>query len=96
MRAGCARCHSFPAFTNLGQLPLAALFPEIAKELGKPETVDVPSLLSVAGSAPYLNDGRAATLESVLSDHNRDNLHGDTRGLSASERADLMRFLASV
>ena len=100
MRAGCERCHSFPAFTNLGQLPLAALFPEVAraqaKEMGTAESVDIPSLLSVSTAAPYLNDGRASSLTSVLDEHNRDNLHGDTRSLSPSERADLVRFLASL
>ena len=100
VRAGCERCHSFPAFTNLGQLPLGALFPAIAREQsqdsGVGETVDVPSLLSIASSAPYLNDGRAATLSAVLDEHNPDNLHGDTRGLSEAERADLLHFLVSL
>lgn len=100
VRAGCERCHSFPAFTNLGLLPLAALFPDVARaqtqSSGAGESVDVPSLLSVSTSAPYLNDGRASDLASVLDQHNRDNLHGDTRSLSEGERADLVRFLASL
>jgi CxxC motif-containing protein (DUF1111 family) len=58
--------------------------------------LDTPSLLGVAGSAPYLNDGRAATLEEVITKHNAKNLHGDTRSLSASERADLVAFLRSL
>jgi hypothetical protein len=32
----------------------------------------------------------------VLEDHNPDNLHGDTRALSAEERADLVAFLRSL
>lgn len=96
MQAGCARCHSFPAFTNLAQLPMAALFPRAAAQFAADETVDVPSLLSVGLSAPYLNDGRAATLAAVLDDENPDDLHGKTRGLSPAERSDLIAFLSSL
>jgi cytochrome c peroxidase len=96
LRARCARCHPAPAFTNLGQLPMAALFPRAAELLPKPESLDVPSLLSVSASAPYLHDGRAATLADVLDRENPDNMHGDTRSLSPAERADLLQFLSSL
>ena len=95
-RAGCARCHTPPAFTNLGQLPLAALFPRTAAGLERPEQLDVPTLLSVAASPPYLHDGRAATLRAVITDQNPDNLHGDTRDLSEAEQSDLLAFLGSL
>ncbi|HKU41068.1 MAG TPA: hypothetical protein VJR89_23055, partial [Polyangiales bacterium] len=95
-KASCPACHTPPAFTNLAQLPLRALFPEQAARLPHEETLDTPSLLSIATSAPYLNDGRATSLEEVLVAHNRQNLHGDVRRLSPSERRDLLAFLSSL
>ncbi|HKP57252.1 MAG TPA: hypothetical protein VJV78_11045 [Polyangiales bacterium] len=95
-KASCASCHAPPAFTNLAQIPLRTLFPEQAATLEQEETLDTPSLLSVAASAPYLNDGRAASLEAVLVEHNRANLHGDVKRLSADERRDLLAFLSSL
>ncbi|HEX4352697.1 MAG TPA: hypothetical protein VHZ95_07290 [Polyangiales bacterium] len=95
-KAHCDRCHAPPAFTNLALLPLAALFPNVARAQPAGEMVDVPSLLSLASSAPYLNDGRARTIEAVLIDHNKDNLHGDVRTLSQPERRDLIAFLSSL
>jgi hypothetical protein len=95
-RAGCERCHAPPAFTSLGQLPLAALFPRLAATLTTKEQLDVPSLLSVSTSAPYLHDGRADSLRAVLAEHNPDNLHGDTRDLTQADLNDLLQFLESL
>jgi hypothetical protein len=95
-RAHCPRCHTPPAFTNLGQLPLAALFPRLAARFPSDEALDVPSLLSVGSTAPYLNDGRAATLTAVLDRENPDDLHGATQSLSAAERSDLITFLETL
>ena len=95
-RAGCERCHTPPAFTNLGQLPLEALFPRTAVGLDAKEQLDVPSLLSVSTSPPYLHDGRAATLRAVITDQNPDDLHGNTRDLSDAEQTDLVVFLESL
>lgn len=93
--ARCPMCHAPPAFTNLGQQRPAALFPD-HKSLGGYEQLDVPSLLSVVATAPYLSDGRAHTLEAVWRDHNRDNRHGDTARLTDAQSRDLTRFLESL
>jgi hypothetical protein len=95
-KARCQTCHSPPAFTNLAQFPLRWLFPDQAAALENEETLDTPSLLSIRASAPYLNDGRAATLEAVLVTENSRNLHGDVSRLSDSERSDLITFLSSL
>jgi hypothetical protein len=95
-KASCDRCHKPPAFTNLGQLPLAALFPSIAAKQTTKEQLDIPSLLSVSTAPPYLHDGRAPSLKSVITDDNPDNLHGNTRDLSEAEQNDLLSFLESL
>lgn len=65
----------------------------------------VPSLRNVSASAPYLHDGRLATLADVVRHYDQidlDRLHADGErileplGLSAGERADLLAFLQSL
>jgi hypothetical protein len=93
--ARCTTCHAFPAFTQLSAQRPAALFPGL-EGAGGYELLDVPSLLSSAHSPPYLSDGRARTLASVLGEHNRANRHGDSARLSAGERGDLVRWLEGL
>jgi YVTN family beta-propeller protein len=50
---------------------------------------DVPTLLGLHATAPYLHDGRAATLEELLE------WHGPA-GLATAEREALVAFLASI
>jgi hypothetical protein len=95
-KAQCDTCHRPPAFSNLAQLPLRFLFPEQAAQLTTEEILDTPSLLSVAASPPYLNDGRAATLDAVLVAENSQNRHGDVQSLTAAEQRDLIAFLSSL
>ncbi len=104
VKARCATCHAFPAFTNLGQHPLASIFPDRADAhapdragaRAPDDVIDTPSLLSVRWAAPYLNDGRAPTLRSVIEAWNPTNHHGDTAHLTARERDDLLYFLESL
>lgn len=95
-KAQCDTCHRPPAFTNLAQLPLRFLFPDQAAQLRSEEILDTPSLLSISASAPYLNDGRAASLEDVLLAENSQNRHGDVQSLTDAERRDLIAFLGSL
>ena len=93
--AGCPDCHAPPAFTSLGLHAIDAVFPE---EHGEADArlLDVPSLRSVAASAPYLYDGRASTLASLLAEHNSADRHGHTRGLDEHARRALVAFLRSL
>ena len=65
----------------------------------------VPSLRNAAATAPYLHDGRLATLADVVRHYDQidlDRLHADGErileplGLSVGERADLLAFLQSL
>ena len=95
VEARCPVCHAFPAFTNLGQHPADAFFPEHAAH--HPGTqLDTPSLLGLATSAPYLVDGRAKTLEEVFRRHDRAHRHGDTAELEDGELGDLIYFLEGL
>jgi len=57
--------------------------------------VNVPTLLGLWATAPYLHDGSAPTLFDVL-DRNVDDLHGTTSTLDAQQRSDLVEFLKSL
>ncbi len=93
--SGCPGCHAPPAFTHLGQIPLGALFPDLEGR-AEDEVLDTPSLLSVSTHGPYLSDGRAPTLRSVVVEHNRADRHGHTRGLEQDEVDDLVYFLEAL
>jgi hypothetical protein len=60
---------------------------------------NVPSLLGLAYSGPYLHDGSAPTLEDVLARHMLDTASGASSidaVLTPDERADLLEFLPSI
>ena len=57
---------------------------------------DVPSLLEAYRTAPYLHDGRAATLKDVLTTHNQAGQHGKAKTLSPQEIDDLVAYLQSL
>lgn len=107
----CAHCHGGPklyqeVFHNNG---LDQKAPDSGRQAITGMELDqgrfrVPTLRNVALTAPYMHDGRLATLEAVLdhySDHIQDGptlspeLPGQTNGfhLTSSEKTDLIAFL---
>jgi len=96
VKADCQHCHAFPAFTNLGQHPVRAVWPEHGAELHAARVLDTPSLLGLYPPRAYLHDGRAASLEQVLTDENPSNRHGNVEALSEAERKSLVRFLEAL
>ena len=55
-----------------------------------------PTLCEVWRTAPYLHDGRAATMEEVFTKHNKKDIHGDTSNLSPQELKDLVEYVHSL
>lgn len=102
-KAGCGSCHSGFNFNGNWRDHLG--------DTGKPgfannglgdELMRVPTLRNIALTAPYMHDGRFATLDAVL-DHYARVAHlptSDPRlrsfNLSADERADLVAFLNTL
>jgi mono/diheme cytochrome c family protein len=82
---GCATCHAGAKMTNNATVVVGT---------GAP--FQVPSLLGVAWRAPYLHSGCAPTLEARFGDCGGGDLHGHTSELTASNRADLVRYLQSL
>jgi hypothetical protein len=86
--AGCASCHSGPYYTN------GRLF-NVGTGLGaeSTEAFDTPTLIEVWRTAPYLHDGRAATIREVLTVHNPQDKHGRTSNLTDEQITDLAEFV---
>ena len=90
-KAGCARCHSGPYFTD-GRI----------HDVGTGERGDVykgynpPSLLGIYDRASYLHDGRAATLEEALRGPHRPDRVTKRGSLSEKEMNDLLAYLKSL
>ena len=89
--AGCVQCHAAPLYIPPPGNPLT-----IAGGVGTGLlNANVPTLLGVWASAPYLHSGDATTLEDVLT-MNAGDLHGTTSQLTAAERAQLVAFLRTL
>lgn len=98
--ANCASCHSGPYYTDSKRTIPYNLHdvgtggdPDMEKMGPK---FDTPTLLGVYRMGPYLHDGRAKTLDDVLTVHNPNDRHGKTSHLSKREVADLVAFLKSL
>jgi mono/diheme cytochrome c family protein len=86
---GCATCHAGEKLTTNGNA-----------EVGTTErghALQVPSLRGVGYRAPFLHDGRAATLlERFDPKKGGGDAHGHTSGLSPAQLGDLVSYLESL
>jgi len=101
-KAACKRCHTGIALTN-GKRRFVETGPgrpdKIVLASGPtiyPTRFDVPHLLGVWDSGPYLHDGRAATLHEIFTEHNANDKHGKTSKLTTEELNDLVEYLKSL
>ena len=90
-KAACAECHSGPLLTDCNSYDVGT---GIGRETGK--AWDTPALREIWRTAPYLHDGRAATLEEVIGSANPGDKHGETSSLNADQRKDLIEYLRSL
>jgi hypothetical protein len=87
---GCASCHPAPYYSDMRQHTMGTLGP---RDVGPYDgTWDTPTLVEGWRSAPYLHDGRGATLRDVLVREQ----HGDVAGLTEQEIEYLVEFLLSL
>jgi YVTN family beta-propeller protein len=93
----CATCHTGSRFTDssLGFIRHVVGTGSPADTSGAPG-YDTPSLVGVWDTEPYLHDGRATSLESVLTTHNPNDEHGNTSQLSSQQIAFLAAYLRSI
>jgi len=90
-KAACASCHPDPLFTDMNKYNVGT---GIGSE--KDKEFDTPTLVEIWRTAPYLYDGRAATMEEVLTKFNKNDLHGKTSKLTPEEIKDLVEYILSL
>jgi YVTN family beta-propeller protein len=88
-KAGCEACHAGPRRGGTGQKGWVGTTPPGL-------ALDVPHLVGVYDSAPYLHDGRAKTLEAVFTEHDGGRHHGSAHRLTEAERADLLQYVREL
>lgn len=90
-KADCASCHGGPYFTDLKSY-------DVGTGEGREEGMafDTPALTEIWRTAPYLHDGRSATLMEMLTIDNPNDRHGKTSNLSQGELSDLAEYLSSL
>ena len=91
-KADCAQCHSGPLYADMKPYDVGTLGP-YDREGNRFYT---PKLTEIYRDAPYLHDGRAATLKEVLTTCNPKDQHGVTTKLSPQEIDDLLAYLNSL
>lgn len=91
-QTGCADCHPAPLFTDLSMSNVGTTRPS---DRGA-SRFDIPTLVELWRTPPYLHDGGAATLREALVDQNRDDRHGVTSSLKTTELDDLISYLLSL
>ena len=107
---GCDRCHTPPLFTTHGfannGLEAVSVDPGRWRVTGEPAdsgAFKIPTLRNIGFTAPYMHDGRFATLDEVV-DHyatgGAGHAHQDSLltpfTLSAEERSQLLAFLSAL
>ncbi|MBZ0254978.1 hypothetical protein K8I31_02885, partial [bacterium] len=89
--AQCSECHNGPYYTDLEKYDVDTM-----NDYDQRSEFDTPTLIETWRTAPYLHDGRAATLIEVFTKYNMSDFHGKTSHLTHDEINDLVAFLESL
>jgi mono/diheme cytochrome c family protein len=91
-KADCITCHKPPLYAD-GKLHDLGT----AQGMDKGRKVKTPTLIEVWRTAPYLHDGRAATLREVFAPaNNPDQAHGEAHRLSPEELDALIDYVQTL
>ena len=87
----CITCHTPPYYTNRKLAYVQTLASTDDSIL-----FDTPHLNDVYASAPYLHDGRAATLEEIWTKYGKNDKHGVVNDMTKIQLNDLIDYLKSL
>jgi YVTN family beta-propeller protein len=87
----CITCHTPPYYTNRKMSYVQTLAPTDDSIL-----FDSPHLNDIYATAPYLHDGRAATLEEIWTKYGKNNKHGVVNDMTKIQLNDLIDYLKSL
>jgi hypothetical protein len=88
---GCSRCHPAPLFTDLRNHDVGTSGPRDHRF-----AFDTPTLIEVWRTAPYLHDGRYATLRQVLVEGKHGHGEKGIDRLSSKDMDDLIMYIRSL
>jgi mono/diheme cytochrome c family protein len=98
---GCYQCHPLPFYTDCLQHDVGTVGPydftlnEYGERVSQ-QQFDTPTLIELWRTAPYLHDGRYATIQEVITDGNHGNKRGNTTQLTPDQINNLAMFLLSL
>lgn len=87
----CNRCHDGELYTDMEQHEVGTA---TGVDVGRP--IDTPSLIELWRTAPYMHDGRAATVRDVIMTDSHAAIFERMKWLDDQEIADLEQFLLSL
>ncbi|MEC7776081.1 MAG: cytochrome c peroxidase [Planctomycetota bacterium] len=90
-KAACATCHKPPLYT-IPDLKDVGVFDEYDGY----RDYNPPSLLGVGRRSRFLHDGRATSLRSIFTLHDKEKRHGKAHALTQDELSDLVAFLRTL
>jgi cytochrome c peroxidase len=90
-RVGCQECHPAPLYTDLKSHPVGTRGPADYSD-----AFDTPTLIEVWRTAPYLHDGRYATIRELLVEGKHGQVYGRAADLNRQQVDDLIEFVLSL
>ena len=87
----CVTCHFPPLFTDRSRRDVGT-----EMDLDRDGVFDVPHLNNIYGTAPYLHNGIAPTLEEIWTVYNPYDEHGVTNDMTKDQLNDLIEFLKTL
>jgi sugar lactone lactonase YvrE len=90
-KAGCVACHVPPYHGDKKKYVLG-----LGSDGERDRAFATPILIEVWRSAPYMYDGRAASIREVIATDNVNNQHGNTKDLTPREVDDLAEYVNSL
>ena len=91
VKAECAKCHPEPLFTDLRPYDVGT-----GTGIDEKKPYDTPTLIECWRTAPYLCDGRSATMKEMLTRDNPGDKHGKTSKMTPQEIDDLAEYILSL
>ena len=91
MEAVCVTCHTPPYYGDKKKYVLG-----LGSDSERNREFATPILIEIWRTAPYMYDGRAVTIQEVITTDNKNNKHGNTKDLTPQEVEDLANYVNSL
>jgi cytochrome c peroxidase len=90
-KAECVKCHTPPYYGNKKKYVFG-----LGTDGERDREFVTPILIEAWRTAPYMYDGRAVTIQEVITTDNVNNKHGNTKDLTPQEVDDLAEYVNSL